>query len=404
MDFITKLPQSGRYDTILTVTDTDCLKASIFIPCNKAIDSEGVTLLYLNHITPHYGIPCKVISDCDVCFTSKFAAELCKLLHIKQNMSTAYHPQTNRSSKRTNQTLEQYLWVFCGTQQSNWHVWLPLLLLALHLIGTEKRGATTCSVAVDNQAALKAFNSELRKPRHHLTQEILLIANQIQKCRSEQKYLLMLRWMAGHISIPGNKKVDREAKKAADNHTSDKEHLPPYLRKPLLINSSAVTRKRNDELNGKWKQDWHKTERGKRTRKIDSTTPLTKFLKTISNDKLSQVDASRIVQLQLQHILLNKYLHRFKRMDKANCLACGEENETIAYFLLHCTKYAFERWALMQQVKKRRKDLSIKTLLGDLELAIPLANYIESTGHFRTKIGEHVQTQNSNTMQENHIR
>jgi len=115
MDFITKLPQSGGYDTILMVTDTDCSKASIFIPCNEAIDTEGVALLYLNHITLHYGIPRKIISDRDVCFTSKFAVELCKLLHIKQNMSTAYHPQTDGSSKRTNQTLEQYLRVFCGT-------------------------------------------------------------------------------------------------------------------------------------------------------------------------------------------------------------------------------------------------------------------------------------------------
>jgi len=115
MDFITKLPQLGGYDTILMVTDTDCLKASIFIPCNEAINSEGVALLYLNYITPHYGIPCKIISDRDIRFTSKFAAELCRLLHIKQNMSTAYHPQTDGSSERTNQTLEQYLRVFCGT-------------------------------------------------------------------------------------------------------------------------------------------------------------------------------------------------------------------------------------------------------------------------------------------------
>jgi len=126
MDFITKLPQSGGYNTILMVTDTDCLKASIFIPCNEAINSEGVVLLYLNHITLHYGVPHKIISDRDVCFTLKFAAELCRLLHIKQNMSTAYHPQTDGISKRTNQTLEQYLQVFCGTQQNNWHAWLPL--------------------------------------------------------------------------------------------------------------------------------------------------------------------------------------------------------------------------------------------------------------------------------------
>jgi len=37
MDFITKLPLSGGYDTILMITDTDCSKASIFIPCNETI-------------------------------------------------------------------------------------------------------------------------------------------------------------------------------------------------------------------------------------------------------------------------------------------------------------------------------------------------------------------------------
>jgi len=63
MDFITKLPQSGGYDTILTITDTDCSKVSIFIPCHKTIDSEGVALLYVNHVIPHYGIPQKIISD-----------------------------------------------------------------------------------------------------------------------------------------------------------------------------------------------------------------------------------------------------------------------------------------------------------------------------------------------------
>jgi hypothetical protein len=63
LDFITKLPPSGGYDTILTITDTDCSKASIFLPCHETIDSEGVVALYATHVTPHYGIPCKVISD-----------------------------------------------------------------------------------------------------------------------------------------------------------------------------------------------------------------------------------------------------------------------------------------------------------------------------------------------------
>jgi hypothetical protein len=63
LDFITKLPSSGEYDIILTIIDTDCSKASIFLPCHETIDLEGVAALYATHMTPHYGIPHKVISD-----------------------------------------------------------------------------------------------------------------------------------------------------------------------------------------------------------------------------------------------------------------------------------------------------------------------------------------------------
>jgi Integrase zinc binding domain len=33
MDLIVDLPKSGEYDSILTVTDHDCTKAVIFLPC-----------------------------------------------------------------------------------------------------------------------------------------------------------------------------------------------------------------------------------------------------------------------------------------------------------------------------------------------------------------------------------
>jgi len=57
MDFITKLPPSQGYDSILTITDHDCTKVALFIPCNETITSKGVAKLYLQHVYPHYGIP-----------------------------------------------------------------------------------------------------------------------------------------------------------------------------------------------------------------------------------------------------------------------------------------------------------------------------------------------------------
>jgi hypothetical protein len=94
---------------ILTITDTDCSKASIFLLCSETIDSEGVALLYTSHMVPHYSILHKVISDRDVHFISKFTTESCHLLDIHQNISLAYHPQMDGASERTNQILEQYL-------------------------------------------------------------------------------------------------------------------------------------------------------------------------------------------------------------------------------------------------------------------------------------------------------
>ena len=66
LDFITKLPESLGNDTILIITDHDCSKASIFIPCKEAIDSEGVAKLYVQHMVPHYSLPKKIISDRDM--------------------------------------------------------------------------------------------------------------------------------------------------------------------------------------------------------------------------------------------------------------------------------------------------------------------------------------------------
>ena len=41
LDFITKLPKSQKYDSILTITDHDCSKASLFIPCAEEITAES---------------------------------------------------------------------------------------------------------------------------------------------------------------------------------------------------------------------------------------------------------------------------------------------------------------------------------------------------------------------------
>ena len=131
MDFIVKLPLSKSYDTILTITDTFS-KASIFIPCNESINAENTARLYATYVLPHYGLPTRIISDRDPRFTSTFSRELCRTLGITQNISTAYHPQTDGQSERTNQRLGQYLRIFINYHQQNWASLLPLAQYTLN--------------------------------------------------------------------------------------------------------------------------------------------------------------------------------------------------------------------------------------------------------------------------------
>ena len=90
MDFIVKLPPSEGYDLILTITDHDCTKMILVIPCQEMISAEGVANLCLRQVFPRFGLPSKVISDRDPRFVSQFMKEICCLLGITQNISTAY--------------------------------------------------------------------------------------------------------------------------------------------------------------------------------------------------------------------------------------------------------------------------------------------------------------------------
>ena len=126
IDFITKLPPSDGFDSIMTIVDHDCTKAAIFIPCKEQMDTLGTAGLYARHVFPHYGLLKRIISDRDVRFTSAFTRELCAILGIKQNLSSAYHPQTDGLAERTNQWVEQYLRIFGNELQNNWAKHLPM--------------------------------------------------------------------------------------------------------------------------------------------------------------------------------------------------------------------------------------------------------------------------------------
>ena len=171
MDFIVKLPWSNGYDSILTVTDHDCTKAVILIPCNET-STAGVAKLYLEHVFKHVGLPKTFIHDRDTRFTSHFTVKLCQVLNIRQNTSTAFHPRTNGQAERTNQKLEQFLRFYSNTKQDNWVQFLPLAEFAFNSWCNESTGKSPFEVLMgyNPQAEWTVLASPIPQVTHRLEQ------------------------------------------------------------------------------------------------------------------------------------------------------------------------------------------------------------------------------------------
>jgi hypothetical protein len=126
MDLITQLPESNGYDAILTIVDHGCTRAALFLPCKTNITGAEIARLYFDHVYRWFGLPKRIISDRDPRFTSSFATELVKAIQARQNLSTAYHPQTDGLTERKNQWVEQYLRLFAADTQDDWDRWLTI--------------------------------------------------------------------------------------------------------------------------------------------------------------------------------------------------------------------------------------------------------------------------------------
>ena len=70
-----------------------------------------------------------MISDWDPRFTSQFGKALTEKLGIQRNLSTAFHPQTDRLSKWKNQWVEQYLQLVTSNDPKGWTHWLTLAMV-----------------------------------------------------------------------------------------------------------------------------------------------------------------------------------------------------------------------------------------------------------------------------------
>ena len=122
---------------ILTVVDY-CTRYPEAIPL-KTIDTETVAEALVD-IYSRVGIPREVLSDRGAQFTSELMREVCRLLSMKQLMTTPYHPQCNGLVERFNATLKGMLKRLANERPKDWDRYINAALFAYREAPQESLG------------------------------------------------------------------------------------------------------------------------------------------------------------------------------------------------------------------------------------------------------------------------
>src|ERR1700753_714237 len=168
-------------------------------------------------------------------------------------------------------------------------------------------GAT---IGTDNQAVLLGMRNQKSRPAHHLMDRIHDLLNDFQVAQARIRRIqvpgyrmgtgrtklddgslgwidweleiqtkLNFVWIPGHEGIAGNEVADKEAKNAAQGHSSDADALPAFLRgKPLPVSISATRQFLKKKIKARWLADWRSSPRFPRMSTIDCSLPTADFL------------------------------------------------------------------------------------------------------------------------------
>jgi len=101
VDFITKLPVVAEEDAILVVCNR-LSKMIHFVVTTKGTLVEGLARLFRDNVWKLHGLLESVVSDRGPQFAAELMKKLNRMLGIETRLSTAFHPQMDRQTKRMN--------------------------------------------------------------------------------------------------------------------------------------------------------------------------------------------------------------------------------------------------------------------------------------------------------------
>jgi len=219
---------------------------SHFVATTEKITAEGLARLFRDNVWKLHGLPESVISDREPQFAAGMTKELNKMLGIETKLSTAYHPETDGQTERTNQELEQYLRMYVNHRQSNWSEWLATAEFAFNNkvhtatkmspfqvnYGREPRMGFDIRKKGKNEKA-EEFVKEM-KERHEDTRAALVRSQEEMKKQADRSRKEAEEYRVGDKVLISTKDFSAELMKRATKKLTEK-FIGPYVVKKIIL-------------------------------------------------------------------------------------------------------------------------------------------------------------------------
>uniref|UniRef100_A0AAR2J3M5 Gypsy retrotransposon integrase-like protein 1 n=1 Tax=Pygocentrus nattereri TaxID=42514 RepID=A0AAR2J3M5_PYGNA len=158
IDFVTDLPPSNGFTSILTVVDRFS-RGVKFIPFPSLPSALQTAQALFEHVFRSFGIPEDVLSDRGPQFTSRVWKAFFEHLGVTISLTSGYHPTCNGQCERVNQELGKFLRVYCRQYPSEWSQYLIWAEIAQNSLVNSTTGLTPFQCVLGYQPSLAPWTA-----------------------------------------------------------------------------------------------------------------------------------------------------------------------------------------------------------------------------------------------------
>uniref|UniRef100_A0A8K9UP97 Gypsy retrotransposon integrase-like protein 1 n=1 Tax=Oncorhynchus mykiss TaxID=8022 RepID=A0A8K9UP97_ONCMY len=207
VDFLTDLPPSQGYTTILVVVDRFS-KSCRLLPLPGLPTALQTAEALFTHVFRHYGVPEDIVSDRGPQFTSRVWKAFMERLGISVSLTSGFHPESNGQVERVNQDVGRFLRSYCQDRPGEWAKFVPWAEMAQNSLRHSSTNLTPFQCVLGYQPVLA--------PWHQSQTEAPAVDNWFRHAEET--------WEAAHVHL---QRAIRRQKIGADRRRSEAPVFAP---------------------------------------------------------------------------------------------------------------------------------------------------------------------------------